>query len=187
MKLVKLPLAGLCLLTPKRFGDDRGFFAETWNQKTLSDLGIDLNFVQDNHSFSRTVGTIRGLHYQSPPHTQAKLVRCGRGRLFDMAVDIRAGSPKYGQWYGVELSFENAQQLLIPAGFLHGFITLEPDTEIVYKCSDFYAPECDGAIRFDDPDIGINWPEASSAPVLSEKDMKAPYLKDFKTPFSFGE
>ena len=104
-----------------------------------------------------------------------------------MAVDIRAGSPTYGQWYGVELSFENAQQLLIPAGFLHGFMTLEPDTEIVYKCSGFYAPECDGAIRFDDPDIGINWPEASSAPVLSEKDMKAPYLKDFKTPFSFGE
>ena len=148
-------LPGVVILTPRRFGDERGFFSESWNRRVMADLGLDIDFVQDNHSLSRDIGTVRGLHFQAPPHAQAKLVRCGRGRLFDVAVDIRRGSATFGQWVGVELSFENGRQLLIPEGFLHGFVTREPDTEIIYKCSDFYAPDADGAVRFDDP----GWPD----------------------------
>ncbi|WP_176084327.1 dTDP-4-dehydrorhamnose 3,5-epimerase [Martelella sp. HB161492] len=185
MDIEETGLSGLLLLTPKRFGDGRGFFEETWNGKTMSGLGIEIDFVQDNHSLSSTVGTVRGLHFQAPPDAQAKLVRCGRGRLFDVAVDVRKGSPTYAQWFGVELSFENGRQLLIPEGFLHGFMTLEPDTEIVYKCSDYYAPASDGGIRYDDPDIGIAWPLDGVAPKLSEKDAAAPLLRDFDSPFVF--
>ncbi|NRQ10057.1 dTDP-4-dehydrorhamnose 3,5-epimerase [Aliiroseovarius sp. xm-v-208] len=145
--------------------------------------GVDIDFVQDNHSLSAQVGTVRGLHFQSPPHAQDKLVRCGKGRLFDVAVDIRKGSPTYGQWVGEELSFENGKQLLVPKGFLHGFMTLEPDTEIIYKCSDYYAPECDGAVRWDS--CGIDWPLEVAAPVLSEKDKVAPLLSDFDSPFVY--
>jgi len=178
-------LAGVFLVTPRRFGDSRGFFSESWSRKSLADHGIDLDFVQDNHSMSREVGTVRGLHFQLPPHAQGKLVRCGRGRLFDVAVDIRRGSPTFGEWVGEELSFENGKQLLIPAGFLHGFVTLEPDTEIIYKCTDYYAPECDGAIRFDDPDIGVDWGIAPEQAILSDKDASAPFLKDFNSPFTY--
>ena len=145
--------------------------------------GLDFDFVQDNHSVSSTVGTVRGLHFQSPPHAQDKLVRCGRGSLFDVAVDIRKNSPTYGQWVGEELSFENGKQLLVLAGFLHGFMTLEPDTEIVYKCTDYYAPECDGAVRWDS--CGIDWPVDSITPVLSEKDEAAQTLADFSSPFTY--
>jgi len=145
--------------------------------------GIDIDFVQDNHSLSAQVGTVRGLHFQSPPHAQDKLVRCGRGWLFDVAVDIRKGSPTYGQWVGEELSFANGKQLLVPKGFLHGFMTLEPDTEIIYKCSDYYAPECDGAVRWDS--CGIDWPLDVAAPVLSDKDKVAPLLADFDSPFVY--
>ena len=145
---------------------------------------MDHDFVQDNHSVSAHVNTVRGLHFQSPPHAQAKLVRCGKGRLFDVAVDIRAGSPTFGRWFGIELSFENGRQLMIPAGFLHGFATREPDTEIIYKCTDYYSPASDGAVRFDDPDIGIDW-GLSGNPILSDKDAVAPRLADFATPFSF--
>ena len=133
---------------------------------------------------SATVGTLRGLHYQSPPHAQAKLVRCGRGCLFDVAVDIRVGSPSYGQWVGVELSYENGKQLMIPAGFLHGFVTRQPDTEIIYKCTDFYAPDCDGAVRWDDPAIGIDW-GLSGDPLLSAKDADAPLLADIGSVFTW--
>ena len=178
-------LSGVVIITPRRFGDDRGFFCETWNAGALAKHGIDIAFVQDNQSLSSTVGTVRGLHYQSPPHAQDKLVRCGRGALLDVAVDIRKGSPTYGAWIGVELSAENGKQLLIPKGFLHGFVTLEPNTEILYKCSDYYAPECDGAIRFDDPDIGVDWGISSDQAVLSEKDAAAPFLKDFDSPFTY--
>ncbi|TCT30430.1 dTDP-4-dehydrorhamnose 3,5-epimerase [Martelella mediterranea] len=178
-------ISNLILLTPKRFGDERGFFSESWNRKTLAESGIDIDFVQDNHSLSRAVGTVRGLHFQSPPHAQAKLVRCGRGRLFDVAVDVRKGAPTYGQWYGVELSFENGKQLLIPEGFLHGFMTLEPDTEIIYKCSDYYAPECDGSVRFDDPDIGIEWPLTDVEFTVSAKDRDAQSFADFDSPFTY--
>ncbi|MCJ7874823.1 dTDP-4-dehydrorhamnose 3,5-epimerase [Phaeobacter sp. J2-8] len=178
-------LPGVVILTPRRFGDNRGFFSESWNKERMAQNGLDYDFLQDNHSLSRTVGTVRGLHFQSPPHAQTKLVRCGRGALLDVAVDIRRGSPTYGKWVAEELSFENGKQLLIPAGFLHGFATLEPDTEINYKCTDYYAPECDGAVRFDDPDIGIDWRVDTSAAVLSEKDAAAPLLKDFDSPFTW--
>lgn len=174
------------MLTPARFGDARGFFSESWNRKTLAAQGITLDFVQDNHSLSAQIGTIRGLHFQSPPHAQAKLVRCGRGCLFDVVVDIRRGSPTYGHWLGEELSDQNGRQLLIPAGFLHGFITRAPDTEIIYKCTDYYARTCDGAVRFDDPDIGIDWGlPAGVAPILSDKDATAPLLRDLDSPFVF--
>jgi dTDP-4-dehydrorhamnose 3,5-epimerase len=183
LQIEDTPLAGVKVITPARHGDHRGFFSESWNRARMAAAGLDVDFVQDNHSVSATAGTVRGLHFQSPPHAQAKLVRCGRGRLFDVAVDIRKGSPTYGQWFGIDLSFDNGRQLLIPAGFLHGFVTREADTEIVYKCSDYYAPECDGAVRFDDPDIGIDWGIDSRAPVLSAKDAAAPLLRDFDSPF----
>lgn len=182
MKATETALPDVLLLEPARFGDARGFFSESWNRKTLASHGITTDFVQDNHSLSAQTGTVRGLHFQSPPHAQAKLVRCGRGRLYDVAVDIRRGSPTYGQWVGYELSFENGLQLLIPAGFLHGFITREPDTEIIYKCSDYYAPDCDGAVRWDS--CGIDW-GFDGTPVLSAKDAEAPTLAEFDSPFTY--
>lgn len=185
LKIEKTTLPDVLILTPDRFGDDRGFFSESWNRQRLLDHGIDVDFVQDNHSVSATVGTVRGLHFQSPPHAQDKLVRCGRGCLFDVAVDIREGSPHYGEWFGVELSATNGKQLLVPKGFLHGFVTREPDTEIIYKCSDYYSPECDGAIRFDDPTIGVDWGFEMATAVTSPKDATAPLLADFKTPFKY--
>ena len=178
-------LAGILIISPRRFGDDRGFFCETWNAGELAVHGINTTFVQDNQSVSCAVGTIRGLHYQSPPHAQDKLVRCGRGALLDVAVDIRKGSPTYGDWVAVELSADNGRQLLVPKGFLHGFVTLEPDTEILYKCSDYYSPDCDGALRFDDPDIGIDWGISSDQAIFSERDAVAPFLKDFDSPFTY--
>ena len=185
MKVEKTALEGVVILTPVRHGDARGFFSESWSRRRLAEHGIEVDFVQDNHSLSAAVGTVRGLHYQAPPHAQAKLVRCGRGRLFDVAVDIRRGSPTFGRWTGVELSFENGRQLLVPEGFLHGFVTREPDTEIVYKCSDYYAADCDGAVRFDDPDIGIEWGIAPGDAVLSDKDRTAPLLREFDSPFTW--
>jgi dTDP-4-dehydrorhamnose 3,5-epimerase len=185
MKIEQTSLPGVVVLTPARFGDSRGFFSESWNRKRMTEAGFDIDFVQDNHSFSARAGTVRGLHFQSPPHAQAKLVRCGRGRLFDVAVDIRRGSPTWGRWFGVDLSFDNGRQILIPEGFLHGFVTREPDTEITYKCSDYYAPECDGAVRFDDPDLGIDWGLGGMAPVLSDKDAAAPAFANFVSPFEW--
>ena len=184
MLVEETALDGVLILTPKRFGDARGFFSESWNRKTLADKGINLDFVQDNHSLSAAVNTVRGLHFQAPPHAQDKLVRCGQGRLFDVAVDIRKGSPTYGAWVGVELSAENGKQLLVPKGFLHGFATREPDTEVLYKCTDYYAPDCDGAVRFDDPGIGIDWGLSGEA-VLSAKDAVAQSLADFDSPFTW--
>jgi dTDP-4-dehydrorhamnose 3,5-epimerase len=185
MNIEETALPGVLILTPTRHGDARGFFSESWSKARLTEAGIDIDFVQDNHSMSSQVGTLRGLHFQSPPHAQDKLVRCGRGCLFDVAVDIRRGAPTYGKWVGVELSFENGKQLLVPKGFLHGFVTRAPETEIIYKCSDYYAPECDGAIRFDDPEIGIDWGLEGRAPFLSDKDATAPFLKDFDSPFTY--
>ena len=174
------------LIQPERHGDHRGFFAETYSRRKYSELGIEDEFVQDNHSLSREVGTLRGLHFQSPPHAQAKLVRCGRGAIFDVAVDIRLGSPTFGKWEGYELTAENGDQLYVPVGFAHGFVTLEPDSEIVYKCSDYYAPETEGAVLWNDPDIGIDWP-TEAEPILSEKDAVAPLFSDLESPFIFGE
>ncbi len=182
MHIEKTDLPGVLILTPARHGDARGFFSESWNRARMAEHGIELDFVQDNHSLSAQAGTIRGLHFQSPPHAQDKLVRCGRGRLFDVAVDIRRGSPTYGQWTGVELSAGNGRQLLVPKGFLHGFVTREPDTEICYKCTDYYAPDCDGAVRWDS--CGIDW-DLAGDPVLSDKDAVAPALADFDSPFTW--
>ncbi len=184
MKIEQTALEGVLILTPQRFGDDRGWFCETWNAARLAAKGVDVAFVQDNHSLSAAAGTLRGLHYQRPPHAQDKLVRCTRGLILDVAVDFRAGSPSFGQWFGVELSPENGMQLLVPKGFLHGFVTRVPDTEVQYKCSDVYAPDCDGCVRWDDPAIGIDW--GIAAPALSGKDAVAPVLADVVSPFQWG-
>lgn len=186
MEILNTTLLDVTLIIPHRFGDHRGFFAETYNRRAYEAAKITHEFVQDNHSISAQVGTVRGLHFQAPPHAQAKLVRCGRGAIFDVAVDIRRGSPTYGAWVGYELSAENGQQLFIPKGFAHGFITLLPDSEIVYKCSDYYAPETEGSLRWDDPEIGIDWP-LSGEPILSAKDAAAPLLADLDSPFFWAE
>lgn len=184
MQIETTPLDGVLLITPRRFGDERGFFSESYSRKAFAEAGIDIDFVQDNHSLSRSPGTVRGLHFQAPPHAQDKLVRCGRGAIFDVAVDIRVGSRTYGDWYGVELSFENGRQLLIPAGFAHGFATRSPDSEIVYKCSDYYAPETEGALLWNDPEIGIEWGLDGAEPILSGKDAQAGFISDFTSPFT---
>ncbi|MDO6586865.1 dTDP-4-dehydrorhamnose 3,5-epimerase [Salipiger sp. 1_MG-2023] len=186
LEIATTPLKDVLLITPPRFGDHRGFFSESWNRKALEAQGVHLpEFVQDNHSMSSQVGTVRGLHFQAPPNAQGKLVRCGRGRIFDVAVDVRIGSPTYGQWFGTELSFENARQLWIPGGFLHGFMTLEPDSEIVYKCTDHYAPESDGSVHWDS--CGIDWPLEGITPAISPKDEQAQTLADFQSPFTYED
>lgn len=182
MRVHKTSLAGILMIEPNRFGDHRGFFAETYSQRVYAELGINENFVQDNHSLSAEISTVRGLHFQGPPHAQAKLVRCGRGATFNVAVDIRKGSATYGKWVGYELSAENGAQLFIPAGFAHGFATLRPDSEIIYKCSDYYAPETEGALRWDDSAIGIDWPLQGVA-IMSDKDAMATMLADLDSPF----
>jgi dTDP-4-dehydrorhamnose 3,5-epimerase len=172
------------LIHPRRHGDARGWFTETYNQETFASLGIDAAFVQDNHSLSRPAFTLRGLHFQTPPRAQDKLVRCVRGRIFDVAVDLRDGSPTYGRWTGTELSAENGCQLFIPVGFAHGFVTLEPDCEVTYKCSDTYAPDHDGGVAWDS--VGIDWPiPPEAAPELSAKDQAQPALADFRSPFPY--
>ncbi len=185
MQIEPTTLPGVVILTPRRFGDARGSFCETWNRRTLAGLGIDLDFVQDNESLSQPVGTIRGLHYQSPPSAQDKLVRVVAGAVLDVAVDVRRGSPDYGRWTGVELTAENGRQLLVPKGFLHGFVTRAPDTVVAYKCTDFYAPDCDGAVHFADPDLAIDWGLATADAVLSDKDARAPRLADWQSPFAY--
>lgn len=174
-------LPGVMILTAKRFGDARGWFTESWNASRMAEAGLDFAFVQDNHSFSAEAGTLRGLHYQKPPRSQDKLVRCTRGAIFDVAVDVRRGSASYGRWTGAELSADNGRQLLVPKGFLHGFVTLCPDTEVQYKCTDVYAPDCDGSVRWDS--CGIEWPLQGRAPVLSDKDRAAVAFDDFVSPF----
>ena len=176
MKIIKTNLNDVLILEPQIFGDERGWFMESWSDRKLKDAGIDISFVQDNHSFSAVKGTLRGLHYQLNPMCQAKLIRCTRGELWDVAVDIRKGSPQYGQWTGVHLSAEYKHQVLVPRGFAHGFITLTDDVEVQYKADNYYAPECDGNIRWNDPDIAIEWP--IEPVILSPKDAAAPLLKD---------
>ena len=183
MQIEPTALPGVVILTPARFGDDRGWFSETWNGPRLAQAGIAIDWVQDNHSFSAQVGTLRGLHYQKPPRAQDKLVRCTRGAIHDVAVDARRGSPTYGRWVGVDLTAENGRQLLIPAGFLHGFVTRTPETEVQYKCSDTYAPDCDGGVRWDS--LGIDWGLAAD-PVLSAKDRAAPAFADWTSPFDWA-
>ncbi len=174
------------LIKPRRFGDERGWFTEVWSERAFAALGLTERFVQDNHSLSRPEGVLRGLHFQTPPHGQAKLVRCVRGAIFDVAVDVRKGSPTYGRWVAATLTAENGHQLYIPVGFAHGFLTLETDTEVTYKVSDVYAPAQDGGIRFDDPEIGVRWPlRPGQEPVLSPKDLALQPLSAFNSPFAY--
>lgn len=184
MQVEHTELPGVLLITPKRFGDHRGYLSETYSRRAYAKIGLELEFVQDNQSMSAQIGTLRGLHFQSPPHAQAKLVRCAAGALFDVAVDIRRGSPTFGKWVGYELSAENGVQMFIPAGFAHGFATRAPNTEIAYKCSAYYAPRSEGALAWDDPDVGIAWP-LENPPVLSEKDAAAPNLAALDSPFTW--
>jgi dTDP-4-dehydrorhamnose 3,5-epimerase len=172
------------LIRPRRFGDTRGWLTEVYSRPTFAALGIACTFVQDNHSLSVPAYTLRGLHFQTPPRGQDKLVSCIRGRIFDVVVDVRRGSPTYGQWVGTELSAENGHQLFIPIGFAHGFLTLEPNCEVTYKCSDTYAPEADGGIRWDS--VGIDWPLPPGVmPELSARDQIQPTLAEFDSPFPY--
>ena len=171
-------LPEVLILTPKHFDDARGFFSETYNERLWQELGLDLRFVQDNHSHSAQPGTVRGLHYQVPPHAQDKLVRVTRGAILDVAVDIRVGSPTFGRHVSTVISAAEWNQILVPAGFAHGYATLEPDTEVFYKTTDFYAPDCERAIRWNDLAIGIEWGLAQEQAVVSERDAQAPLLAD---------
>lgn len=186
MKVDEIGLPGVLAFTPKRFGDDRGFFSVTYNKRTFQEAGVDVDFIQDNHSMSGQVGTVRGLHFQAPPFAQAKLVRVVRGRIYDVAVDVRVGSPNYGKHAGLELTAERGEQLYVPAGFLHGFITLEPNTEVVYKVDNYYSRDHDGAVRFDDFDLGIDWGPQAANPVLSDKDAAAQSWQAFSSPFEYS-
>lgn len=180
MKITATSLPDVLIIEPRVFGDARGFFTESWSEKVFNEaVGQPVRFVQDNHSRSSR-GVLRGLHYQLPPHAQGKLVRCVSGAVFDVAVDLRRSSPHFGRWAGVELSADNHRQLWVPPGFAHGFLVLSETADFLYKTTDTYAPQAEGSVRWDDPAIGIQWPELGLAPLLAEKDLKAPLLMDAK-------
>ena len=181
MKITKTKLEGVVIIEPDVFGDNRGFFMESWNKNKMEEAGLYYDFVQDNHSKSTVKGTLRGIHFQKDDKAQAKLVRCIKGAVLDVAVDLRKNSPTFKQWVGVELSAENKKQLLIPRGFGHGFVTLTDDVEFLYKADNYYAPEADAGIRWNDPNLGVEW--GVENPILSEKDKKNPLLKDSKELF----
>ena len=183
MKVESLAIPDVKLVTPRRFEDERGFFFESYNEKAFRDAGVDCRFVQDNHSRSLKKGTVRGLHFQAPPHAQAKLVRVLQGSILDVAVDARKDSPTFGEWVATVLSDENGSQLFVPKGFLHGFVTLEDDTDVAYKVDDYYDGPSDGGVKWDDPDLGVDWGVTAREAVLSEKDAAAQSWADFKSPF----
>ncbi len=186
MHVTELDIPGVLLLSPKRFGDERGFFSETFNAEAWAKLGIKGSFVQDNHSFSKTQYVLRGLHFQKPPHAQDKLVRVTRGAVLDVVVDIRNGSPTYGKSVSAVLSAENWKQLWVPKGFAHAFLTLEPDTEFLYKVTNYYAPQSDAGLAWDDPALNIDWPLPEGiGPVLSAKDKEHPKLAELQSGFVF--
>ena len=178
-------MVGVTLMRPKRFGDARGWFTETYSETAAAAAGITDRFVQDNQSFSAFEGTLRGIHYQTPPHAQAKLVRCVRGSILDYAVDLRRGSPTYGQHVAAKLTAEGGEQLYVPVGFGHAFVTLGPDVEVAYKVTDVYAPDCDGGILWSCPTLGINWLLPTGGAVLSDKDTRLPTLAEFDSPFEY--
>jgi dTDP-4-dehydrorhamnose 3,5-epimerase len=180
-----LKIPEVVVVRPRRFGDARGWFMETYRQDAYQQLGIAVTFIQDNQAFSQTAGTLRGLHFQAPPNAQAKLVRVVRGAIFDVAVDIRRGSPSYGSWAGARLSAEGGEQLFVPPGFAHGYCTLEADTEVAYKCDAYYAPESEGGINASDSALAIAWPFEPEAMTLSAKDQTLPPFRDFDSPFRF--
>ena len=176
----RLALPDILLITPVRHGDQRGFFSETFNHRRLAEAGFDKPFVQDNHSLSGQRGILRGLHFQRAPHAQDKLVRVTRGAVFDVAVDIRKGSPSFGQWVGAELSAENWRQMLVPTGFAHGFVTLTETAEVLYKVTDDYAPECEGGLAWDDPAVGIEWPVPAAEILTNPRDGSWPKLSELE-------
>lgn len=180
MDFSKTPIEGLVIITPKVFADNRGYFYESYNQRAWREAGITADFVQDNESFS-SQNTLRGLHFQKPPFAQAKLVRVLEGTVWDVVVDLRVNSPTFGKWFGVELSAENKKQFFIPRGFAHGFSVLTPTAKFAYKCDNFYNKESEGAIRFDDPELAVDWKIDLSQAVLSEKDLKNPPFGGYKT------
>ena len=184
MRVEESNIPAVKVLTPNKHGDRRGFFSEVYNRQAFAQAGIDIDFVQDNHSSSAEKGTVRGLHFQTPPFAQDKLVRVVRGAVFDVAVDLRQGSPTYGRHVSVVLSAEAWNQLLVPIGFAHGFMTLEPDTEVIYKVSNYYAPEHDEGLLWNDPDLAIRWPLDTAMAVLSPKDGDLPRLAEIDSPFS---
>jgi dTDP-4-dehydrorhamnose 3,5-epimerase len=186
MEICETIIPDVKILVPKCFGDDRGFFMETYNQQTMQLLGIDTMFVQDNHSYSRDKGTVRGLHFQVSPHIQAKLLRVVKGSILDVAADIRKGSPTQGCYVAVILSAENQKQLYIPDGFAHGYCTLEADTEVLYKASDFYSKEHEHGIRWDDPDFKIEWGVTEDSVILSDKDGKLPFYSELEPFFTYS-
>lgn len=188
MKVQTLDIPDVKVVTPQRHGDDRGYFAEIFNRRRFADeLGLDeseLDFVQDNQSFSAAAGTLRGLHFQAPPHAQGKLVRVLSGAIYDVAVDIRRSSQTYGRWVAAEISAEAGNQIWVPSGFLHGFMTLVPDVAVSYKVTGYYNRESEGSVLWSDPDIGIVWPDVVGRPLLSDKDAAAPRFADFVSPFA---
>jgi dTDP-4-dehydrorhamnose reductase/dTDP-4-dehydrorhamnose 3,5-epimerase len=183
MNIIRTDIEDVLIIEPKIFGDHRGWFTETYSKDKFKELGIDIDFIQDNHSFSAQKGTLRGLHFQLNPKAQTKLIRCTKGEILDVAVDIREGSPTYKKWVAVELTEENKKQLLVPKGFAHGFITLTDDVEVQYKVDEYYSPENDRSIRYDDPDLNVDW--GIDNPILSEKDLNAPLLSESDATFKY--
>jgi dTDP-4-dehydrorhamnose 3,5-epimerase len=183
MEVRETALPGVLVIIPRRMGDARGYFAETWNRRRMREAGLDLDFVQDNESLSAAPFTLRGLHYQAPPHAQTKLVRVVSGAILDVAVDVREGSPSFGRWVAERLDAEAGAQLLVPRGFLHGFLTLTPDTRVLYKVDSHYDAASDGSVAWDDPDLAIDWGVAPEKVTLSARDRAAPRLRDWQTPF----
>lgn len=183
MNITKTEIVGLIIIEPKIFGDHRGWFTETYSKEKFKEFGVEIDFIQDNHSFSAQKGTLRGLHFQLNPMAQTKLVRCTKGKILDIAVDLREGSPTYKKWFKLELTEDNKKQLLIPKGFAHGFLTLTDDVEVQYKVDEDYSPEYDRSIRFDDPEIGVVWGVYN--PILSDKDLNAPLLKESDINFKY--
>ncbi|MBD3318032.1 MAG: dTDP-4-dehydrorhamnose 3,5-epimerase [Chitinivibrionales bacterium] len=181
MKFIKASIPDVVVIEPRVFEDERGFFLESYSRKVFADNGVDAEFVQDNHSLSVQKGVVRGLHFQTPPATQAKLLRVTAGAVWDVVVDLRSGSPTYGQWEGFELTATDKRMIFVPRGFAHGFCTLAPNTEVIYKVDNLYSKEHDGGVRWDDPDLGISWP--IDEPILSAKDRALPLLADFSSPF----
>lgn len=186
MNVIKTHLEDVLVIEQTVFGDNRGWFMETYSEAKFLEAGLNLNFVQDNQSFSAAKGTLRGLHYQLNPKAQTKLVRCTKGAIFDVAVDIRKNSPSFGAWFGIELNEENKKQLLVPKGFAHAFLTLTDNVEVQYKVDELYSPENDRGIIWNDSEIGIEWPN-DLTPILSKKDQQAPPLKDAENNFNYGE
>lgn len=184
MEIQPLDISGILLIQPRKFGDARGYFSETYNKAALAEAGFNREFVQDNHTLSTQRGVVRGLHFQAPPYAQDKLIRVLRGRIFDIAVDLRRSSPSYGRHIAIELSADNWQQLLIPAGFAHGFATLEANTEVAYKVTNFYAPAHDFGMRWNDPALGIDWPVTPAEAITSDKDRALPLFGDMQSPFA---